>query len=213
MNTQLILKLIARDFYIYRKRIIGVSSVALLMGMFMIFINTNLSRMFVSGVSSFIIIAVIVPFLSELKNKNIWIQTASLPVTRKSIVIARFLISLCIVTLNLLIWVIVYSAFLKILNSDPKYALSASMITFVWMHLLIGLALFYFAYFRFSFIVAMGFYLFSMLFPLLFQTLLKSTTGFVIEDFNQPLGLSIIALSLFLFSFFYSITYFRKKDL
>ncbi len=111
------------------------------------------------------------------------------------------------------VWVIAYGVCLKILNSDPKYALSFDMIVFTWMNLLLGLAIFYFAYFRFSFMVAMGFYLFSMIFPLLIQTLLKRTTGFVLEDFNQPLGLSIIALSLFLFSFFHSIAYFRKKDL
>ncbi|MCK5402216.1 MAG: ABC-2 transporter permease [Flavobacteriaceae bacterium] len=213
MNTQMILKLILRDFSVYRTRIIGVSLIVLLMGMFMIFINTNLSRMFTSGTTSFIIVTIIVPFLLELKNKSVWIHTASLPVTRKNMVIARFLISLFIITINLLIWIIVYNVLLKILHSDPKYALNSNMIIFVWMNLLMGLAIFYFAYFRFNFIVAIGFYLFSMIFPQLLQTILNRTTGFVLEDFNQPLGLSIMALTLFLFSFFYSIVHFRKKDL
>lgn len=213
MNAQIILKLISRDFRAYRKSILGVSFIALIMGMFMIFINTNLSRMFASGVTSFIIISVIVPFLPELKNKSVWIHTASLPVTRIDMVIARFLISLCIVTINLLIYIIVYNIFLKILHADPKYALNTDMIVFAWMNLLIGLALFYFAYFRFSFIVAVGFYLFSMIFPQLLQTVLNRTTGFVIEDFNQSFGLSIMALILFIFSFFFSIIHFQKKDL
>jgi hypothetical protein len=213
MNVQIILKLISRDFRVYRTRIIGVSLMALILGMFMIFINTNLSRMFSSGVTSFIILTVIVPFLPELKNNTVRNYTASLPVTRKNMVIARFLISLAIITINLLIYIIVYNLLLNILNADPKYALSADMIVFAMMNLLISLALFYFAYFRFSFMVAMGFYLFTMMSPLLFQTILKRTTGFVIEDFNQSLGLTIMALILFLFSFFYSIVHFRKKDL
>jgi hypothetical protein len=213
MSVQIILKLISRDFRVYRTRIIGVSLMALIMGMFMIFINTNLSRMFASGVTSFIILTVIVPFLPELKNKVVRNHTASLPVTRKDMVIARFLISLAIITINLVIYIIVYNLLLNILNADPKYALSSDMIVFVWMDLLIGLSLFYFAYFRFSFMAAMGFYLFSMLFPLLFQTILNRTTGYVMEDFNQSLGLSIMALTLFFFSFFYSIVHFRKKDL
>ncbi|MFT5436272.1 MAG: hypothetical protein ACI840_000916 [Ulvibacter sp.] len=213
MNVQIILKLVSRDFRVYRIRILGVSLMALIMGMVMIFINTNLSRMFTSGVTSFIILTIIIPFLPELKNNAVRNHTASLPVTRKDMVIARFLISLSIITINLLIYIIVYNLLLNILNADLKYALSMDMIVFVWMNLLIGLAFFYFAYFRFSFMVAMGFYLFTMIFPLLFQTILNRTNGYVIEDFNQSQGLSIIALSLFFFSFFYSIVHFRKKDL
>ncbi|AFU68318.1 hypothetical protein P700755_001396 [Psychroflexus torquis ATCC 700755] len=213
MNLQIILKLVSRDFRVYRTRILGVSLMALTMGMFMIFINTNLSRMFTSGVTSFIILTVIVPFLPELKNKAVRNHTASLPLTRKEMVIARFLISIAIITINLLIYIIVYHLLLTSLDADPKYALSIDIIVFAWMNLLIGLALFYFAYFRFSFMVAMGFYLFSILFPQLLQTILQRTMGFVIEDFNQPLGLSIIALTLFSFSFFHSIAHFRKKDL
>lgn len=213
MNVQIILQLIAREFRVYRTRILGVSLIALIMGMFMIFINTNLSRMFTSGVTSFIILTIIIPFLPELKNRAVRTHTASLPVTRKDMVIARFLISLIIITINLMIHIVTYNVLLKILHSDPKYALSSDMIVFSWMNLLIGLALFYFAYFRFSFIVAMGFYLFTMMFPLLFQTILNRTTGYVMEDFNQSFGLSIMALTLFLFSFFYSIAHFRKKDL
>lgn len=212
MNIQMNLKLISRDFSVYRTRIIGVSLVALLMGMFIIFINTNLSGIFSSGITFFIIITVIVPFLPELKNKSVRVHTASLPVTRKNMVIARFLISLCIVTLNLLIWIIAYNLLLKILHADPKHALNTNMIILAWMNLLIGLALFYFAYFRFSYIVAIGFYLFLMIFPQLFQTILR-TAGYVLEDFNQPLGLSIMAMSLFIFSFLFSIIHFRKKDI
>jgi hypothetical protein len=213
MNVQIILKLVSRDFRVYRSRILGVSLIALIMGMFMIFINTNLSRMFTSGVTSFIILTIIIPFLPELKNNAVRNHTASLPVTRKDMVMARFLISLSIIAINLLIHIIVYNLLLNILKADPKYALSSDMIVFVWMNLLIGLSLFYFGYFRFSFMVAMGFYLFTMMFPLLFQTILNRTTGYVMEDFNQSLGLSILALTLFLFSFFYSIVHFRKKDL
>ncbi|WP_339753395.1 ABC-2 transporter permease [uncultured Winogradskyella sp.] len=212
MNLQMVLKLIFRDFSVYRARIIITSVIALVVGMFMIFINTHLDRMF-GGSSSFIILTIIVPFLPELKNKSVWIQTASLPVSRKAMVTSRFLSSLLISAINLLIWVIVFNVLMKVLKSDPKYALSSTIISIVWMNLIFSLALFYFAYYRFSFMVALGFYLFSMIIPQLLQTLLNRTRGFVLEDFNQSFSLSIMAISLLIISFSVSYFHFPKKDL
>lgn len=212
MNSQMIIKLILRDLSTYRIRIIGASIGALVMGMFMIFINTHLDRMF-AGSSSFIIMAIIIPFLPELKNNSVWVHTASLPVSRKAMVVARFVTSTLIAVINLIIWIAVFHLLFKVLNADPQYALGINVIVIVAMHLLFSLALFYFAYYRFNFISAMGFYLLSMIFPQLIQTFLSKTTDFVIEDFDQPLGLSVVAIGLIILAFYSSISYFPKKDL
>lgn len=212
MNTQMITKLILRDLKVYRMRIVGISFICLVLGMFMIFINTHLDRMF-AGSCSFIFITIIVPFLLELKNKSVWIHTASLPVSRKAMVISRFLVSLFIVSINLIIWIIVFNGLMEILQADPKYALSNDLVLIVWMNLLFNLALFYFVYYRFSFMAAMGIYLLSTIFPQLIQTILYRTSGFAIEDFDQPLGLSIVAISLFMLAFYFSLTHFPKRDL
>ena len=96
MSNNIIWNLMLRDLRAYKWYIIGISFIVLVMGMLMIFINTNLSRMFASG-ASIIFVTIIFPFISELKNRSIWQHTASLPVTRKSIVTARFIISSTII--------------------------------------------------------------------------------------------------------------------
>lgn len=208
MITQLML----RDFRAYNSRIIVVSLVALALGMLMIFINTRLDRMF-AGSTSFIIISIIIPFIPELKNRSTWLHTASLPVSRKAMVISRLLISLIIAAVNLVIWVITYSILLIVLNADPQYALKINTIVIVAMHLLISVALFYLAYFKLSFFGAMAFYVALMILPQLIQTILTKTSDFVIEDFNQPFTLMIVAGCLSLIAFYSSVHYFPKRDL
>jgi len=212
MNKEIIFKLIARDFRAYRLRIIGISAVTLVMGMLMIFINTNLSRMFASG-ASIIFITIIFPFIAELKNSSIWQHTASLPVTRKAMVTARFIISLAIITINIILWVGAYKILFVLLGSDVKYALSNTIISMVSMNLLLNLALFYLVYFRYNFTAAMGIYLFLMIVPSFVQLGLKLSYGILIENFNQPLALSIIAISLLILSFLFSIRSFPKRDI
>ncbi len=212
MNSQMIKKLIIRDYIVYRKWILGTSLTGLIMGMFFIFVNSQLDRMF-AGASSIIIITVVLPFIPELQSKGFRVNTASLPVTRKAMVVSRYLISLIIVTVNLMLWVAIYYGLMFLLNRDVIYLIGPGLIIIVWMILLFNLALFYFAYYRFSFFVAMGFYLFSMVFPQIFKTLLKQFNGFVIEDINQSVVMAIISVLLFVLSFFYSILHFQKKDL
>jgi len=212
MNKEIILKLISRDFMAYRLRIIGISTITLVMGMLMIFINTNLSRMFASG-ASIIFITIIFPFISELKNSSVWQQTASLPVTRKAMVTARFIISIAIITINIILWVGAYKALFVLLGSDVKYALSNTIISMVSMNLLLNLALFYLVYYRFNFTAAMGIYLFLMIVPSFVQLGLKLSYGMFVENFNQPLALSIISIGLLVFSFYLSIRSFSKRDI
>tara|TARA_R110001599_G_scaffold203055_1_gene399982 strand:- start:6646 stop:7194 length:549 start_codon:yes stop_codon:yes gene_type:complete len=182
------------------------------MGMLLIFINTNLSRMFASG-ASIIFVTIIFPFISELKNKSVWQHTASLPVTRKSIVTARFIVSLVIIVINIMLWVGAYKLLMVLLVTDPKYALSNSIIIMVSMNLLLNTAVFYLVYFRFNFTSAIGIYLFLMIVPSFVQTYLNLNHGLLIENFNQPLALSIVATGLLIISLFSSIKHFNKKDL
>jgi hypothetical protein len=212
MNLQMIFKLIQKDFSAYKMRILGVSSGALFMGMIMIFVNTNLDRMF-AGSSSFIIITIILPFLPELKDHSVWIQTASLPVSRKAMVASRFLSSLIIAFTNLILWVVVYTVLMEILQSDPQYALESNVVLLVATHILFSLALFYFAYYRLNFMSAIGFYVVSTILPQLIQTILAKTSGFLIEDFDPSLGLLVAAISCCILAFYSSISYFPKRDL
>ncbi len=212
MSNNIIWSLILRDFSAYRARIIGISIVTFVMGMLMIFINTNLSRMFASG-ASIIFITIIFPFISELKNSSVWQHTASLPVTRKTMVTARFIISMAIITINIILWVGAYKLLFILLASDPKYALSNTIILMVSMNLLLNLALFYFVYYRFNFTAAIGIYLFLMIVPSFVQLGLNFNYGMFVENFNQPLALSIISVSLLIISFLLSISHFPKRDI
>ena len=212
MSNNIIWNLMLRDLRAYKWYIIGISFIVLVMGMLMIFINTNLSRMFASG-ASIIFVTIIFPFISELKNRSIWQHTASLPVTRKSIVTARFIISSTIIIINIALWVGAYNLLMVLLATDPKYALSNSIIILVSMNLVLNLALFYLVYFRFSFTIAIGIYVFLMIVPSFVQTYLNLNHGVLIENFNQPLALSIVATSLLIISFLSSISYFNKRDL
>jgi len=181
-------------------------------GMFMIFVNTNLPQMFTSGANSFIIVAILIPFFSELKN-GVIVHTASLPVTRKGMVSARYAISLLIAFINLLVWVGVYIALTKVLNTDPKYSMTFTMAVIVWLNLLFNLSLFYFAFYRFNYFGAIAFYLLSIFVPLILQANLLPRLQFSVAGFPYSMGSSVVIIGLFAVSYFFSWIYFPKKDL
>lgn len=212
MNKHIIWNLMLRDGLAYKKHIVGISLISLIMGMLMIFVNTNLSRMFASG-ASIVFITIIVPFISELKNKSIWQHTASLPVTRKAMVTARFLISLAILAINIIMWVVAFEVLFSLLNADPKYAINGSIIVMVSMSLVLNLAVFYLIYFRFNFFTALGIYLFLMIVPSLIQVALSATYGVFIENFNKPVPISIISIGILCLSYFSSANHFSKRDI
>lgn len=212
MNSPMIINLIKRDFNAYRNRILGVSLLSLLIGMFMIFVNTNLDRMF-AGSSSVIFAIILIAFIPELQNRSVWMQTASLPVTRRAMVVARFLSSVLIVSLNLLVWVGTYGALMVVLDADPQFGLSSSTVLLVWMNLLFSMALFYLVYFRLSFMWAMGVYLLLMILPQVVQTIMNKEYNIYIEDIDQPLSVSVVTLSLFIICFLSSMSYFARRDL
>jgi len=170
----------------------------------MIFVNTNLPQMFTSGANSFIIVAILIPFFPELKN-SVLQQTASLPVTRKSMVTARYVISLMIAFVNILVWVGVYIALTKLLNTDPKYSMNLTMVAVVSLNLLFNLTLFYFAFYRFNYFGAIVFYLISIFVPLILQANLLPRLQFSVAGFAYSMVSSVIIIGLFAASYFYSI--------
>ncbi len=188
------------------------SAVTLVAGMFMIFVNTNLPQMFSSGANSFIIIAILIPFFPELKN-GVMVHTASLPVTRKAMVSARYLISLLIAFVNLLVWVGAYIALTRLLNSDPKYFMSLTMIVVVGLNILFNMTLFYFAFYRFNFFGAMAFYLLSVFVPIIIQSNLLNKAQFSVAGFAYALVPALVVVGMFALSYLSSWVYFPKKDL
>jgi len=208
----MIFKLIQKDFFAYQKLIFFMSGITLVAGMFMIFVNTNLPQMFTSGANSFIIVAILIPFFPELKN-SVLLQTASLPVTRKSMVTARYVISLMIAFVNLLVWVGAYIVLTKLLNTDPKYSMNFTMVAVVSLNLLFNLTLFYFAFYRFNYFGAIVFYLISIFVPLILQANLLPRAQFSVAGFEYSLVPAVLIIGLFAASYFSSWVYFPKKDL
>ncbi|NQX80883.1 MAG: hypothetical protein HRT66_02665 [Flavobacteriaceae bacterium] len=211
MNT--IIKLVIRDFTVQKTIIIGATLAMLTMGMFFVFINTNLSRIFISGANSNIIIVAILPFISELKTRNIWTQTASMPISRASIVLARLISSLSIIVFNLLLWVVTFYLMTVIFDTDPKYNINGSMILSIFMNILINISFFLFAFYRFNLIITMGFYIVSLLFTRIMMDILSQAVNFVLEGFDKPIQLSIIAISIASISLYFNLRYFKKKEL
>ena len=109
----MILQLIKRDFIAYRKQIVLLSLFILIISMLITFINTNTLGIFSSGIGNIIMI-VLAAFAVDQSDNVIRMQTASLPVSRKEIVFARFISSTIIVITNTLIHFIVFLSLIHI---------------------------------------------------------------------------------------------------
>jgi hypothetical protein len=175
-----------------------------MVGMFMIFINSSID-LEIEGSTNLIVVLIIISFLPELKNKNVWTHTASLPVLRKEMVISRFLISVCIVTANLIIWALVFIFLKEVLYSESQYSISEKIFFYAWGELLLNLALFYFVFYRFNYIIVIGFYVFMMI----ASRILQVEFNLFLENYS----LNILYISLFIFSLYTSIIHFKKKNL
>lgn len=204
MNGKIILNLFLRDFKVYHMRILSSSFILLMVGMFIIFINSSIDNAF-EGSTNLIVVLIIISFLPELKNKNVWTHTASLPVLRKEMVVSRYLISVCIVTTNLIIWLLVFTILKEVLYSESQYSISGKIVFYAWGELLLNLALFYFVFYRFNYIIVIGFYVFMMI----ASRILQVEFNLFLENYS----LNILYISLFIFSLYISIIHFKKKDL
>lgn len=204
MKGKIILNLFLRDFKVYHMRILSSSFILLMIGMFMIFINSSIDSAF-EGSTNLIVLLIIISFLPELKNKNVWTHTASLPVLRKEMVVSRYLISVCIVTANLIVWLLVFTILKEVLYSESQYSISGKIVFYAWGELLLNLALFYFVFYRFNYIIVIGFYVFMMI----ASRILQVEFNLFLENYS----LNILYISLFIFSLYISIIHFKKKDI
>ena len=216
MTSQMIFLLIVRDLKAYRRQILGWSVFALVRGMFTIFVNTHLDRMFAGG-SNLIFLAAVWPFLMEIKDTSPWMHTASLPVTRPAIVISRYLSSLSIAAINLVIWVLLFNLIQTLFIPGSEYVVGGKVAFYVWMDLLFHVGVFYFAYYRFNFIVAIAFYFIPIFLPTILRGVFSAEvipmSDHVIEDGNLFSTGVLVAIGVFMVSFSSSIFHFHRKDI
>ena len=213
MNRGMILNLIQKDFKTYAQQIAGTSLLVLLFGMFTIFINSNTLGMFTSSSASLICLVVIIVFVPELQSRQAWIQTASLPVSRKAIVRARFSTAIIIALGNLLLWLVAFRVLDTIFHPENPTIISVNDILYTCTYILLNLSLYYLVFYRFHLIVVIGMHIL----PTILWTLISqgsTVLGDVIAaQPNLLLGWSVGVIGLFLLSFYSASTYFQKKNL
>ncbi|MCE7993006.1 MAG: hypothetical protein HEP71_13545 [Roseivirga sp.] len=208
MSYNMIFKLMVRDLSVYRLSFLLISFLMLAVGMVTIFINTNTVGMFTSSGSS-ISTVVMAAYMSELKTRSTWIHTASLPITKKAMVTARFLTSVLICALNLLLWFLAFN----LLSGSATPAIGAEVILFTWVQVLFQLALYFFVFYRFNMIVVMGVYLLPTVLWAVFSPKATPMSDLVIGNFQVFLIWILVSLGLFIASYFSAISYLKKKDL
>ena len=164
-----------------------------------------------------IIVAACFPFFNELRNSSTWIQSASLPVSRKEMVIARYLISLAIVFANFMIWIVAYNLLQALIAPEVQYVLTGKVVSYAIMDLIFSLAAFYFIYYRFKHIISIGLYVLLMILPTALRAILSTKyiplSDAVVENVTLFSVGSVVALALFIISFLSSIYSFPRKDL
>lgn len=213
MNRGMILNLIQKDFRTYAQQIVSTSLLILLFGMLTIFLNSNTLGMFTSSSASLISLVVIIVFVPELQSPQAWIQTASLPVSRKGMVRARFLTAIIIVLGNLALWLVAFRALDTIFHPENPTVFGVNDILYTSMYILLNLSLYYLVFYRFHLIVVIGIHIL----PTILWTLISqgsTVLGDVIAaQPNLLLGWSVGIIGLFLLSFYSASTYFQKKNL
>lgn len=207
MNYNMIFKLMVRDLSVYRLSFLLISFLMLAVGMVTIFVNTNTVGMFTSSGSS-ISMVVMAAYMVELKTRSAWIHTASLPVTKRAMVTARFLTSLLVCAVNLLLWFLAFN----LLSGSATPALGAEVILFTWIQVLFQLALYFFVFYRFNMIVVMGVYLLPTVLWAMFSPKATPMSDVVIGDFQIFLIWVLASLGLLVASYFSALSYLKKKD-
>lgn len=213
MKYNMILLLISTDIKANWKRITFTSIACLIVGMLMIFVNTYLLKMFASGSKSFIVTILFIAFIREIERKSIWTHLLSLPVKRSSMVKAKYLLSILVLTVNLFIWVISYQL-IKGWLGIVEYQMTTAVVLTVWLNLLFHSGIFFFAFYRFNFIVTIGINVLSMLIPSVVMTLTGQLKTQALPTFNhQFLILTVLAFSIFIISYFLSLIHFKQKNI
>lgn len=212
MNTAMILKLTLRDLRAYRKSFLTFSVLMLIIGMFIIFVNSNAVGMFTGSTSS-VAMVVIAAYMAELKTKGAWIHTASLPVTRKAMVTARFFTSLVVVTINLLVWSVAFYFLAGAIKPEWQPLIGVGAIAYSWVYLLFQLALFFFVFYRFNMIVVIGLYILPTILWAVLTPKPAAMGTYVVADTQLFIGWTLICVVLFVAAYWSAISHFKKKDL
>ncbi len=212
MNWNMILKLIARDLRVYRWSFVLLSALMLAIGMLTIFVNTNTVGMFTSSSSSIAMVA-IAAFMSELKTKSAWIHTLSLPVTKKDMVTARFMSTLLISALNLVLWLIAFNLLAEVINPGYGALIGPREILYTWVQILFRIALYFFVFYRFNIIVIVAVYLLPTVLYAIFSPKATPMSDLVLDDFNLFLTWILGSVVLLGASYYSALSYLKKKDL
>lgn len=212
ISKDMILNLVLKDFKAYGYFIFGLSFFTLVLAMFTTFMNSKTQELFTSGVAN-IIIVVIGSFALEQKANGARGYIASLPLTRKSIVLARYISSLSIILFNFLINLLVFFLLESILKPELASILSPKVILYAGMYLLIHISLYFFFFYRFNLIVVMITYLLPMLLWTALSSQDDSLSASIIGNPRLFLFWCLAGLGLFMVSLFSSLYYYQKKDL
>lgn len=211
MNGHMIKQLIYRDFRAYRRQIITLSIFILVMSMFVTFVNTNTLRIFTAGIGNIIMI-IIGSFAVEQSNSAVRMHAASLPVSRREIVTARFITSMLIVLINTIIHFIVFNLFEPLVHTDPQYT-SASLFIYAIMFGTLQLAIYNLIFFRVNLVVAVIIFVL----PAILWSTIAPGAGFMgsnIQNDNTHLALfSVGAVALLVASYHLTVRHFSRKDL
>lgn len=211
MNKTAILQLIQRDFSAYKVNILALSSFMLVVSMFITFINTNTLEIFTSGIGN-IIMVVIGSFAMEQSTSVIRMHTASLPVTRIEIVLARFGSSMIIVLLNTVLHFIVFNALTAMIHEQPIYT-DGYLLLFSLVYGVFQLAVYYLVFYRVSMVVSVIIFVL----PVMIWTSVSPKAGFL-NDYIQGDAKHLVLFSigtalLLLLSIWTTNKYYKKKDL
>ena len=212
MNTNITLKLMLRDLRAYQKNFLMLSGLMLAVGMLIIFVNSNAVGMF-TGSTNTIVTVIIGVYLIELKNKGVWVHTASLPVTRKAMIISRFCTSLLVVTLNLVLWIGVFYLLVETVKPEWRGLVGIEAIAYSWIYLLFQLALFFLAFYRFNIIVVLGLYILPTILWTVFTPKPAAMGVYVLEDAQLFFTWTLRCVGFFSLAYVSTLNYFKRKDL
>ncbi len=211
MNRQRIQNLVYHDFRTFGKQILQYSFFILMIGMAITFINTNTLMVFSGGVGN-IIMVVIAAFALEHTNNAIRMHTASLPVTRREIVAARYLSALIIVVANTILHFVLFNALESYIDPNPTY-------TSLWqfgsglMFGLVQLSLFFILFYRVHLLVAVIIFVLPTTAWRTISPNKEFMMGLVPESSGELLIYLSITIATLAFSYFHTASYFSKKNL
>lgn len=211
MNRSTITQLVYRDFRAYKKSIISLSLFILILSMVIIFVNTNTMGIFSSGLGNIIMIILGV-FAIDQSDNTIRIHTASLPVTRKEIVFARFISCSVIVVANTVLHFMVFNALSMVFHSEQIYT-SLGLYVFAILYGFIQLSVYFLVFYRLNLIVS----LIIFVLPAILWTSMSSSSGFLVDNVPDNVGgmlfMLVFTLLFLMFSFYSTVWSYQKKDL